>query len=265
MTKTTVRKAKGTPKKPTARQAVAARKPAARKPAAPKKRPAAKKPAAVRKPAAAKRRAARGPLDLVRQYAKCFEAARAPAVVRLPAVNCLALEGRGAPESREFQEAIGAMYGVAYTLKFAKKAAGVDYKVPPLEALWWSDDHLARLEDSRALWRVPRQLWRWKLLLLLPEFVTSEDVRSARQTLSDKRGGDPLPQRARLERIEEGTCVQVLHVGPYADEPETVRKMQALMRERGLTPCGLHHEIYLGDPRRSTPAKLRTILRQPVR
>ena len=117
----------------------------------------------------------------------------------------------------------------------------------------------------RALWRVPRSNWRRKALLLLPDFVTAEDVRAARETLSDKRGGDPLPRCVRLERIDEGACVQVLHVGPYAEEPETVRKMQVLMKENGLTPCGFHHEIYLGDPRRPAPARLRTILRQPVR
>jgi len=207
----------------------------------------------------------RGPIDLVRLHASCFAASRTPAVVRLRAINYLAIEGRGAPESRDFQEAIGTMYGVAYTLKSAQQGAGHDFKVPPLEALWWSDYDLARLEDPRALWRVPRSNWRWKALLLLPDFVTSEDVRAARETLSDKRGGDPLPRCVRLERIEEGACVQVLHVGPYADEPETVRKMQALMKEKGLTPCGFHHEIYLGDPRRTAPARRRTILRQPVR
>ena len=207
----------------------------------------------------------RGPIDLVRLHASCFAASRRPAVVRLRAFNYLAIEGRGAPEGRDFQEAIGTVYGVAYTLKSAQQGAGHDFKVPPLEALWWSDYDLARLEDPRALWRVPRSSWRWKALLLLPDFVTAEDVRAARETLSDKRGGDPLPRCVRLERIEEGTCIQVLHVGPYADEPETVRKMQVLMKEKGLTPCGFHHEIYLGDPRRTAPARRRTVLRQPVR
>jgi hypothetical protein len=206
-----------------------------------------------------------GPLDIVRKYAACFTAARTPAVVQLPPLSSISLEGRGAPESREFQDAIGALYGTAYTLKFTLKAAGSDFKVPPLEALWWSDYDVGRLADSRGLLRVPRHLWRWKVLLVLPEQVTFEDVRAARQTLSDKRGGDPLPLRVRLEPIDEGKCVQALHVGPYADEPATIRKMHELIREQGLTPCGFHHEIYLGDPRRGDPAKLRTILRQPVR
>ena len=186
-------------------------------------------------------------------------------MVRLPALNCLAIEGRGAPEGRDFQDAIGAIHEVAYTLRFSQKAAGHDFKVPPLEALWWSDFDLTRLADSRELWRVPRHTWRWKALLLLPDFVTSEDVRTARQALSDRRGGDPLPTRVHLERIDEGMCVQALHVGPYADEPKTIARMQAVMKEQELTPCGFHHEIYLGDPRRTAPAKLRTILRQPVR
>ncbi|MBI5500290.1 MAG: GyrI-like domain-containing protein [Deltaproteobacteria bacterium] len=208
---------------------------------------------------------ARGPLDLVRLHAACFSATRTPAVVRLPALNCLALEGRGAPESQEFQDAVGAIFGVAYTLKFSQKATGRDFKVPPLEALWWSDYDLSRLADPRELWRVPRHTWRWKALLLIPDFVTSEDVRAARQVLSDRRGGDPLPGRVHLDRIDEGACMQVLHVGPYAEEPRTIARMQASMKEQGLTPCGFHHEIYLGDPRRTASARLRTILRQPVR
>jgi len=207
----------------------------------------------------------RGPVDLARLHAACFAATRTPVVVRLPALNCLALEGRGAPEGREFQDAVEAIFGVAYTLKFSQKAAGRDFKVPPLEALWWSDYDLSRLADPRELWRVPRHTWRWKALLLLPDFVTSEDVRAARQVLSDRRGGDPLPGRVHLDRIDEGTCMQMLHVGPYAEEPATITRMQATMKEQGLTPCGFHHEIYLGDPRRTAPAKLRTILRQPVR
>jgi len=242
--------------------------------AAPKSKPKSKVAAAgpSKRPASAARKPPRKaavrrgePVDLVRRHPTCFQATRTPVIIRLKPLNYLTLEGRGAPESREFQDAIGALFGVAYALKFAQQAAGHDFKVPPFEALWWSGYDLARLEDPRALWRVPRQTWCWKVLLLLPDFVTSEDVRSARQALSDKRGGEPLPLCVRLERIDEGKCVQMLHVGPYATEPESVRKMQALIKEQGLTPCGLHHEIYLGDPHRTPPARLRTILRQSVR
>ena len=128
----------------------------------------------------------------------------------------------------------------------------------------WSDVDLRRLDDTRALWRLPRSSWRWKLLLPLPDGAAPEDVRRVREGLCAQRG-DLLPNRVRLERIEEGQCVQALHVGPYAGEPETVRRMVAYARERELQPCGFHHEIYLSDPHATPPEKLRTILRLAVR
>ncbi|MBN1773921.1 MAG: GyrI-like domain-containing protein [Deltaproteobacteria bacterium] len=202
--------------------------------------------------------------DLRRLRPAAYEATVTPRIVVLDPTPCLAVEGRGAPEGPDFQEAAGILYATAWSLKLALKAAGREFKVPPLEGLWWSDADLRRLDDPRALWRLPRSAWRWKLLLPLPDGAAPEDVRRVREELCAKRG-DLLPNRVRLERIEEGRCVQALHVGPYAKESETVRRMVAYARERGLQPCGFHHEIYLSDPRATPPEKLRTILRLAVR
>jgi len=215
------------------------------------------------------RRAARAPkqgrpTDRRRLRAAAYEAAVRPRIVDLEPVDCLVVEGRGAPEGPEFQEAIGILYAVASSLETALQAAGRDFEVPPLEGFWWSDVDLRRLDDPHALWRLPRSSWRWKLLLPLPDGTTPAEVRQAREQLCAKRG-DSLPERVRLERVAEGRCVQALHVGPYAAEPETVRRMVAWAREQGLRPCGFHHEIYLSDPRSAPPAKRRTILRLAVR
>jgi hypothetical protein len=225
-------------------------------------RPAKARPAKLR-PAATRPKPGE-PADLRRLRPAAYEATVTPRIVELAPVHCLAAEGRGAPEASEFQEAVGILYATAWSLKYALKEAGRDFKVPPLEGLWWSDVDLRRLDDPRALWRLPRSAWRWKLLLPVPDGTSSDDVRRVREQLCTKRG-DLLPNRVHLERIEEGRCVQALHVGPYAGEPETVRKMVAYARERELQPCGFHHEIYLSDPRASAPEKLRTILRLAVR
>lgn len=204
------------------------------------------------------------PTDLRRLRAAAYEATVTPRIVELAPTDALVVEGRGAPEGPAFQEAVGVLYAVAWSLQCALQAAGRDFQVPPLEGLWWSDVDLRRLDDPHALWRLPRSSWRWKLLLPLPDGTTPAEVRQVREQLCAKRG-DSLPERVRVERVEEGRCVQALHVGPYAAEPETVRRMVAHARERGLQPCGFHHEIYLSDPRTVPPEKLRTILRLAVR
>jgi hypothetical protein len=187
-------------------------------------------------------------------------ATRKPAVVVLPPARYLAIEGRGAPEGPDFQAAVGALYGTAYTLKFAAKKAGHDHKVSPLEALWWTPGPRGDFD----LARTPRSAWRWKAMIRVPSTIRPRDVSVAIAQLAARRG-DRTATKVELETIDEGRVVQVLHVGPYATEPETVAKMRALMAAEQLAPRGFHHEIYLGDPRRAKPEKLRTILRQAVR
>ncbi|MHC5053443.1 MAG: GyrI-like domain-containing protein [Planctomycetota bacterium] len=223
----------------------------------------AKRPACAAGAASARRRPA-GKVDLVKERPDFFKAGRAPEVVTLPRACFLAIEGKGSPESEAFQSAFGALFGVAYTLKFAMKEEGSDFKVAPPEGLWWSDYDASKLDDPEALWTVPREEWRWKLAMMVPDFVKSGPVESAKRALFDRRG-DATAKRVGFERMREGKCVQALHVGPYSDEPATIGRMRELMAERDLVPHGFHHEIYLSDPRRTAPEKTKTILRQPVR
>jgi hypothetical protein len=213
-------------------------------------------------PKRAKRRADK--VDLVKERPEFYRATRAPEVVTLPRASFIIIEGKGSPESEAFRSAFGALFGVAYTLKFAMKETGRDFKVAPPEGLWWSDYDVSKLDDPEALWTVPREEWRWELVMMVPDFVKKPAVDAAKRALFDRRG-DATAKRVRIERMCEGRCVQVLHVGPYSDEPATIRRMGELMAERVLVPHRLHHEIYLSDPRRTAPEKTKTILRQPVK
>ena len=182
-----------------------------------------------------------------------------PELLDLPPAIYLALDGVGAPEGTAFQDGIRAIYGVAYTLKLALRKSGrPTFKVPALEALWTT-----REGGLPGTWTAPRWEWRWKLLLRLPPTVTKRDLEAAKRAVAAREGGGPA-ERIALERLAERKVVQALHRGPYTTERETVGKMLALMAEQHVHPHGLHHEIYLGDPRRTRPERLRTILRVPV-
>lgn len=202
-------------------------------------------------------------VDLHRSRPEWFRAKRTPEVVRLGAVRYLAIEGKGSPRSKEFPAAVGALYGVAYTIKFTRKFAdGSDFRVPTLEAQWWVASS-ARGAAREPFWAFPESAWRWKLLVMMPDFVRAADVARARRLLALKKR-DPRLDRVMLERVREGLCVQALHVGPYDREHDTIERMHETAARRGLRPSGKHHEIYLSDPRRTKPARLRTILRHPV-
>ncbi len=196
-------------------------------------------------------------LDLYKQFASEYTAKIAPAFVSISPARYLAIAGRGEPGSDAFSAAIGALYNMAFTIKMASKFAGQDYAVSKLEGLWWADDPAA---DFMSL---PRDEWNWKLLIRIPDFVTAEHRQSALDTLA-KRGKDPIVSKVLIEEIDEGICVQILHVGPYSTEHETIGRMKSFAADNGRPPRGPHHEIYLSDPRRVASEKWRTILRQPV-
>jgi hypothetical protein len=175
------------------------------------------------------------------------------ALVDVPAQRFLAIDGRGNPNTAEaYRQAVEALYAVAYTLK---RAAERDFVVGPLEGLWWADDLAAftvRAKDS----------WQWTMLISQPEWVGEDDVEEARETVHRKK---KLDADVRLETLVEGRCAQALHVGSYDDEgPLLARLHDEFLPAHGLEPTGRHHEVYLGDPRRTEPAKLKTVLRQPV-
>jgi hypothetical protein len=194
------------------------------------------------------------------------DALRASAEVRfldIPERTCLMFDGRGAPEgSPDFAAAMGALYPVAYTLHFDLKRAGRIERVGLLEGLWRSVPSM----DLPAGLPSPAGVgggWDWTLLIGLPEFVTTAEIEAAVAAVRVKRAPPGL-DRLRVERWAEGPCAQILHVGPYDAEAPTIARLHDAIHAAGLRPRGAHHEIYLGDPRRSAPERLKTVLRQPV-
>lgn len=180
-----------------------------------------------------------------------------PVLVDIPPMNCLMVDGAGDPNGQAFQEAVGSLYSVAYTLKFKfKKDRAVDYPVMALEGLWCADNVADFLNDKR-------DNWKWTLFIVLPDIVTKQDVAQAVAAVKKKAKFPRFPE-VRFERFAEGRAAQVMHVGPYAAEGPTIERLHGFVAEQGLRLRGRHHEIYLGDPRRSAPENLKTIIRRPV-
>jgi hypothetical protein len=181
------------------------------------------------------------------------------ALVDVPAQRFIAVDGRGDPNtSADYTRAVQALYAVAFTIKFtSKRALGRDFVVGPLEGLWWSDR--PEVFTTRA-----KDAWQWRMLISQPDWITDDLIDEARRAaeLAKKL---PTIADVRRETLHEGTSAQLLHVGPYDDEgPALARLHDEYLAANDLRMSGHHHEIYLGDPRRTEPAKLRTILRQPV-
>lgn len=180
-------------------------------------------------------------------------------VLEVPPLRYLMIDGSGDPNTAEsYADALATLYPVAYALKFASKARGQDYVVPPLEALWWADD-MRTFTSAR-----DKSSWQWTAMLLVPEWVTDEAVAETITTVGETKQ-PPSIDLLRLEPLTEGLCVQTLHIGPYDDEGPVLAELHdRFLPDEGLELTGRHHEIYLSDPRRAAPEKLRTILRQPV-
>jgi hypothetical protein len=197
-------------------------------------------------------------IDLFRLHKNDYAAPKKPVLLDIAPAVYLAISGQGAPGGELFTTSIGALYGMAFTIKMTRKFAGQqDYAVCKLEGRWWSD-------STPCFAQLPREQWQWQLCIRTPEFITREELDRATAVLL-KRGKGAEVKRVTLETISEGKCVQMLHVGPYDQEHRTAALMQAFADKQGLEFHGRHHEIYLSDPRRVTPEKLKTILRRPVR
>jgi hypothetical protein len=193
--------------------------------------------------------------------------------VEVPSMQYLMLDGRGDPNTaQDYQNAIEALYAVAYKMKFSsKKNLGKDYVVPPLEGLWGSPemvfsltgitDEKAWLEQFKAS---DRDSWQWTMMIMQPDWITREIFSQSFEEV--RKGKNPVSlEKLRLESYHEGLSVQILHIGPYADEGPTLAQLHTkFLPENGYTEAGKHHEIYLSDPRKTAPEKLKTILRQPV-
>jgi hypothetical protein len=166
--------------------------------------------------------------------------------------------GHGPSNSPRFEEDLQAMYGAAYTLKFAsklRKQDPVDYPVMALEGLWWTESGAYDITKPEG--------WMYTLMILQPEHITAEMFGEAQASLRKKKP-NPAIERLRLEEFEEGRCVQVMHLGPYSEEMRTIQMIDEYMTRCGLRARGKHHEIYLGDPRKAKPENMKTILRHPV-
>jgi hypothetical protein len=198
-------------------------------------------------------------LDLKKLRRDLFNASRNLFVeVRVPPVLYLAVDGHGDPnKTPDYARAVQTLYATAYSLKFASKANGHDFVVPPLEGLWSASDPSSFVERRK-------DEWDWTMLIMVPDFVHQADFERARDQAAQKLDG--IAPGMRLEKLEEGLCLQALHVGSYDDEGPLLSQLHhRIMPEQGYDFAGPHHEIYLGDPRKTDASKLKTVLRQPVR
>lgn len=185
--------------------------------------------------------------------------ARDVAIVDVPAMNYLMIDGEGDPNNAQtYQDAIGVLYPLSYTLKFMIKRSdiAVDYGVMPLEGLWWSDDMASFSVDNK-------DDWKWTLMIMQPVLVTESMVLDAIEQVKEKKNPTALPL-VRFETFNEGKAAQILHVGPFSDEGPAVEKVHAFIDESKSLLRGKHHEIYLSDIRRAEPEKWKTIIRQPM-
>jgi len=198
-------------------------------------------------------------LDLKRELAHLYNpSAKEVSVVDVPPLNFIMLDGAGDPNTAvEYHQALEALYSLAYTIKFAcKKQLDTDYVVPPLEGLWWTPNMAEFSMDAK-------EAWQWTMMIMQPAPVTAELV-AASLAEAQRKKPSPALDKIRFEAYHEGLCVQIMHIGPYEAEAPTIARLHAYAADHGYALAGKHHEIYLGDPRRTTPDKLKTVLRQPV-
>ena len=208
-------------------------------------------------------------LDLKKQYKHLYQpSAKKVEIVQVPRLQFAMIEGaieKGSEpgKSPSFAEATQALYSISYTLKFMLKkrnTKAVDYPVMALEGLWWVEDGIFDI--------TVKDNWFYTLMILQPEVITKEIFEEGLEQVRRKRGDSPSLAQLRLADLEEGLCMQTMHIGPYAAEPATVERMRCFALESGYRDRvglgGKHHEIYLGDPRKADPAKLKTVLRHPL-
>ncbi len=180
-------------------------------------------------------------------------------IVDVPQMNFLMIDGEGDPNtSQEFQEAVEALFGLSYTLKFIIKKGklAIDYGVMPLEGLWWADDMSAfRTGD--------KDKWKWTVMIMQPEYVTTDLLGQAVEQVRKKKNPPALP-KVRFEAFAEGKAAQTMHVGPFSEEGPTIENVHSFIEASGCELSGKHHEIYLSDIRRAAPEKWKTIVRQPM-
>jgi len=197
-------------------------------------------------------------IDLSKIHPSDYAAPKKPVMQEVSPGHYLAIEGQGKPGGDLFTASIGALYGAAFTIKMTRKFGGQqDYVVSKLEAQYCFDSGAAPEQQ-------PPETWRWQLMIRVPEFVTQGELDQAVKSLLSK-GKDERVREVRLIKLSPGRCVQMLHIGPYEREPGTVALMKSFAEKQGYELNGPHHEIYISDPRRVAPEKLKTILRLGVK
>ncbi|MCW5877905.1 MAG: GyrI-like domain-containing protein [Anaerolineales bacterium] len=206
-------------------------------------------------------------LDLKKEYKHLYNPSPKEVVlVEVPRFNFIMIDGvipanMAVEDAPDYQHALEALYSYSYTLKFMVKKDTdnpVDYAVMPLEGLWWSANSSREFTPSR------KDIWYFTAMIMQPEPVTTAHFAEAREQLRKKKDLRSL-DLARFEAFEEGLVMQIMHIGPYSEEPATIKRMIAFGEEHGYRAHGKHHEIYLGDPRRTAPDRLKTVLRHPVK
>lgn len=214
--------------------------------------------------------------DYKKEYKEFYLPPKKPGIVTVPAMNYVAVRGKGDPneEGGEYKQAMGLLYGIAFTIKMSYKGAHkiegyFSYVVPPMEGLWWQEEtgstgagHMIAGMDY-----AHKEKFHWIAMIRLPDFVTKSDFDWAIAEATAKKKSDF--SKVEFFTYEEGECVQCMHIGSYDDEPETIQRMEAYAMENGyqidFTEKRMHHEIYLSDPRRTAVEKLKTVVRHPIR
>lgn len=217
--------------------------------------PANDKPAAPRE-SEAQRPAGTAPINFLETHKQEYVMPDEPTLLEVGPATYLSIDGTGDPAGEQFQARVGALYGAAYSLKMAEMRQGRDFVVAQLEGLW--DVPEESFENAAA----PKDDWKWQLLIRVPDTITDERLREVTATF--KQSGVETTD-LHVIKLDEGRCVQLLHVGPYDQEAADIARMRSFMKEKGYVATGLHHEIYFSDPRTVAPEDLRTILRQPVK
>ena len=199
-------------------------------------------------------------IDFKKKMKEFYNSPRNPVIVDVPKMQYLMIDGAGYPgTSQEYQDAMVALYPVAYTLKFKLKKAGIlDFVVMPLEGLWWAKDMEVFLVDAR------KEEWLWTSMIMQPLDVTKTYYEEVIKEVHEKKNPTAL-SKMRLESYTEGTSVQTLHIGPFSEEGPVIEQMHQFAFDQGYKLHGKHHEIYLSDPRRTPEEKFRTVIRQPLK
>ena len=207
------------------------------------------------------------PFDYKKEYKEFYMPPQNPTIVTIPPMNYIAVRGEGNPneEDGQYKQAIGLLYGIAYTIKMSKKSSRqiegfFDYIVPPLEGFWWQD-------KLKGIDYAHKENFKWISLIRLPDFVTKTDLEWAVREATQKKKLDF--SKVEFLTYDEGLCVQCMHIGSYDDEPETVKLMHEYMEQQGYSidigENRFHHEIYLSDARKVAPEKLKTVIRHPIK